>query len=95
MAVKKEAEKREEGKENYKKEIEKKGRRKQKMLHEGIEPRTFHVALLSISLPFEFLGPYPGNLWLVWLGILHCSLWPVQTIKFPEYGGRSFKRKQK
>ena len=23
-----------------------------------------------------------GNLWLAWLGISHCSLWPVQTINF-------------
>ena len=36
----------------------------------------------------NFSAPYMGNLWLVRLGILHCSLWPVQTINFQGTGAK-------
>ena len=32
----------------------------------------------------NFLAPEQGNVWLVWLGILHCILWLVQAINFPQ-----------
>ena len=35
------------------------------------------------SVTVNFASTYPGNLWLVRLGILHCRLWPVQTVNFP------------
>ena len=37
--------------------------------------------LLSISLPFEFLGPVPGKFMVGAVGHL-IYLWPVQTINF-------------
>ena len=42
----------------------------------------------------DFSVPYLGNLWLVRLGILHCSLWPTQTIYFLDMGGGGFERTQ-
>ena len=54
--------------------------------------RTYLVRA-GVLLP-DFSAPYPGNIWLVQLGILHCSLWPVQTINFPCMGAREFARKR-
>ena len=39
------------------------------------------ILLISLGTPKP---PSQGNLWLVQLGILHWSLWPVQTINFPD-----------
>ena len=58
-----------------------------------------HVVVYTVRLycRFRFLlnfsDPYLGNLWLVQLGNLHCSLWPVQTINFPGMRAREFERK--
>ena len=30
----------------------------------------------------NFSAPYLGNLWLVQVDIVHCSLWSIQTISF-------------
>ena len=44
--------------------------------------------------PSNFSAPYPRKLWLVQMGILHCSLQPVQTINFPGAGAEVFEGKQ-
>ena len=33
------------------------------------------------------MAPVVGNIWLVKLSSLHCSLWPIQTINFPSRDG--------
>ena len=54
--------------------------------------RHCKTSAISCTVDFTSLGtcrppppplPSPGNLWLVWLGSLDCSLWPGLTINFP------------
>ena len=61
---------------------------------------NFAVASSSCRATVDFASfrrsraPYQGNLWLVCLGILYCSLWPIQTINFLGTGARAFERKR-
>ena len=47
-----------------------------------------HACMYSlVRFLSKLSAPYWGNLWLVQWGILHCSLWLVQTINFLDTGG--------